>query len=65
MPAYSFEALDAEGETRRGVMEADTAKAVRSSLRTQALVPLHVVPVSAEAFSAPRAWRSGPASWPA
>jgi general secretion pathway protein F len=47
MPAYSFEALDAEGETRRGVMEADTAKAVRSSLRTQALVPLQVVPVSA------------------
>jgi general secretion pathway protein F len=47
MPAYSFEALDAEGQTRRGVMEADTAKAVRSSLRTQALVPLQVVPVSA------------------
>jgi general secretion pathway protein F len=47
MPAYSFEALDAEGETRRGVMEADTAKAVRSSLRAQSLVPLQVVPVSA------------------
>lgn len=47
MPAYSFEALDAEGETRRGVMEADTAKAVRSLLRGQALVPLQVVPVSA------------------
>jgi general secretion pathway protein F len=46
MPAYTFEALDAEGETRRGVMEADTAKAVRSQLRAQALVPLQVVPVS-------------------
>src|SRR5665647_1582902 len=46
MPAYSFEALDAQGETRRGVMEADTAKAVRSLLRAQALVPLQVVPVS-------------------
>jgi general secretion pathway protein F len=46
MPAYSFEALDAEGETRRGVMEADTAKAVRSQLRAQALVPLQVEAVS-------------------
>ena len=45
MPAYSFEALDAQGETRRGVMEADTAKAVRSQLRAQALVPLQVHPV--------------------
>ena len=49
MPAYSFEALDAQGETRRGVMEADTAKAVRSQLRAQALVPLDVTPVSSGA----------------
>jgi general secretion pathway protein F len=49
MPAYSFEALDAQGETRRGVMEADTAKAVRSQLRAQALVPLQVQPVSSGA----------------
>jgi general secretion pathway protein F len=46
MPAYSFEALDAQGETRKGVMEADTAKAARSLLRAQALVPLQVVPLS-------------------
>ena len=45
MPAYSFEALDAQGETRRGVMEADTAKAVRTQLRGQGLVPLQVQPV--------------------
>ena len=49
MPAYSFEALDAQGETRRGVMEADTAKAVRSMLRAQALVPLQVTPVGSGA----------------
>ena len=49
MPAYSFEALDAQGETRKGVMEADTAKAVRSLLRAQSLVPLQVVPVSSGA----------------
>jgi general secretion pathway protein F len=46
MPAYSFEALDAQGETRKGVMEADTAKAVRGLLRAQSLVPLQVVPLS-------------------
>ena len=46
MPAYSFEALDTQGETRRGVMEADTAKAVRGMLRAQALVPLQVQPVA-------------------
>lgn len=42
MPAFSFEALDAQGQTRTGVLEADTAKAARSQLRAQALVPLAV-----------------------
>lgn len=45
MPAFSFEALDAQGQTRNGVLEADTAKAARSQLRAQALVPLRVAPV--------------------
>jgi general secretion pathway protein F len=46
MPAYAFEALDAEGATQKGVIEADTAKAARGLLRTRALVPLEVRPVS-------------------
>ena len=45
MPAFSFEALDAQGQTRKGLMEADTAKSARSLLRAQALVPLNVEPV--------------------
>ncbi len=45
MPAYSFEALDAQGQTRRGVLEADTARNARSQLRAQDLVPLKVEPV--------------------
>ena len=45
MPAYSFEALDAQGQTRRGVLEADTARTARSQLRAQNLVPLKVAPV--------------------
>ena len=42
MPAYTFEALDAQGQTRKGVMEADTARAARGMLRAQSLVPLSV-----------------------
>ncbi|HVE52902.1 MAG TPA: type II secretion system inner membrane protein GspF [Ramlibacter sp.] len=46
MPAYAFEALDGEGATQKGVIEADTAKAARGLLRGRALVPLEVRPVS-------------------
>lgn len=42
MPAYSYQALDAEGKTRSGVLEADTAKSARGLLRNQQLVPLSV-----------------------
>ncbi|PIT79702.1 type II secretion system inner membrane protein GspF [Limnohabitans sp. JirII-31] len=42
MPAYTYEALDAQGQTRRGVLEADTARTARSQLRAQSLVPLKV-----------------------
>jgi general secretion pathway protein F len=42
MPAYQFEALDAQGSTRKGVIEADSAKSARSLLRAQALVPMAV-----------------------
>lgn len=46
MPAYTFEALDARGETQRGVIDADTARAARSQLRARALVPLAVEPAT-------------------
>jgi general secretion pathway protein F len=58
MPAYRFEAVDAAGSTRIGVLEGDTAKAVRAQLRAQALVPLAVQPVEAAAGPGERArWR--------
>ncbi|KGH31828.1 type II secretion system inner membrane protein GspF [Comamonas testosteroni] len=47
MPAFIFEALDAQGQTRKGTLEADNARAARSQLRSQALVPLQVEPVAA------------------
>ena len=49
MPAYSFEALTAAGQTEKGLLEADTARAARSLLRTRGLVPLVVEPASAQA----------------
>ena len=47
MPAYAFEALDAQGATQKGVIEADTARSARGLLRGRALVPLAVRPVAA------------------
>jgi general secretion pathway protein F len=47
MPAYSFEALDAQGATQKGLIDADTAKAARGLLRGRGLVPLAVEPAMA------------------
>ena len=60
MPAYSFEAMQHDGKVRRGVIEADTAKAARSLLRTQSLVPLDVNPVTTAAPSAARSVLNAP-----
>jgi general secretion pathway protein F len=49
MPVYSFEAISSAGDTRKGLIEADSAKAARGLLRVQALVPLKVEVVSAQA----------------
>ncbi|MDP2419185.1 MAG: type II secretion system inner membrane protein GspF [Hydrogenophaga sp.] len=46
MPAYTFEALDAQGTTQKGLIDADTAKAARSLLRARALVPMVVEPAT-------------------
>jgi general secretion pathway protein F len=46
VPAYKFEALDAAGKSKTGLLDADNAKAARAQLRAQALVPLEVVPVA-------------------
>ncbi len=52
MPAYTFEALDAHGKARSGVLEAENAKAARSQLRTQGLVPLGVSALAASVQTA-------------
>ncbi len=42
MTAYRFEALQADGQTRQGTLEADSAKSARQQLRAQGLLPLLV-----------------------
>ena len=59
MPVYSFEAISAAGDTRKGVIEADSAKAARGLLRAQALVPLKVEVVSAQAGDSTQVGKSG------
>lgn len=42
MPAFSYEAINIEGETRKGVMDAESARAARNILRSQNWIPLSV-----------------------
>lgn len=49
MPAYSFIALDGQGQTRKGTLEADSAKSARTQLRAQSFIPLSVQVLSGRA----------------
>jgi general secretion pathway protein F len=42
MPAFRFEAIDQKGKSQTGVLDADSARAARTQLRTQGLTPLVV-----------------------
>lgn len=42
MPAFAYQALDTTGKTQRGVLQGDTARAVRGVLRERGLNPLTV-----------------------
>ena len=42
MAGFRYEALDAQGQTQQGVIDADSPKAARSALRAQGLVPVAV-----------------------
>ena len=42
MPAFRYEAVDAAGSARNGVVNADSARAARAELRSQNLVPIKV-----------------------
>ena len=59
MPAFTFEELDAQGTVRKGTLDADTARAARSALRAQSLVPLSVQVVGASSAGTGEPARSG------
>ena len=46
MPAYTYQAISAEGRSRQGVIDAESERAARSLLRQQALIPVKLQAVS-------------------
>ena len=48
MPAFRYEAADAVGNTKKGVVNADSARAARADLRGKGLVPLAVDAIAAQ-----------------
>src|SRR5437868_9919469 len=59
MPAFAYQALDHVGKTRRGVLQGDTARAVRASLREQGLNPLEVSEVVSQTQARSGLFRRG------
>ena len=47
LPSFRWEAVDADGRTRRGVQEADSARGLRDRLRAEGLTPTAVEPAAA------------------
>ncbi|HXJ49766.1 MAG TPA: type II secretion system inner membrane protein GspF [Burkholderiales bacterium] len=48
MPAFSYTAIDADGRTRRGVVDAEAPRQARAGLRSAGLVPIEVSAVDSE-----------------
>jgi general secretion pathway protein F len=59
MPAFRFEAASAEGRIERGVLDADSPRQARSTLRDRGLVPLSVEPLESGAQGAAKGMQFG------
>lgn len=46
MPAFSYQALDTQGRSHRGLIEAESARLARGLLRARSLVPLELKPAA-------------------
>ncbi len=55
MPAFEYTAVDSAGRERKGVVEGDTARTVRQTLRDQSLLPMSVSEVSKQESARNRA----------
>lgn len=51
MPAFTYQAVDAQGAPQRGTLEADSERAVRNQLRARGLVPLEVTATASGGMS--------------
>lgn len=67
MPAFEYEALDAKGLLKKGVVSADTARLARRELRQIRLMPVRIEPVVAARKTATRlpSWSVRPRVRPA
>lgn len=45
MPAYQYTAINAQGKTEKGILEADSARQIRQQLREKSLLPVDVTPI--------------------
>jgi len=59
MPTFRYEALDADGRSRFGSLEAITPRAARDTLRAQGLAPVDVAESTAIPSPAGRSWGRG------
>lgn len=58
MPAFRYEAVDDSGQTKKGVLTADSARAARGDLRSQGLLPIAVELITTQLDSAGKRKRS-------
>ncbi|MEB0010532.1 type II secretion system inner membrane protein GspF [Glaciimonas sp. Gout2] len=59
MPAFRYEAVDNNGSSIKGVVNADSAKMARTGLRSQGLLPLNVDPITQQVDAAGNLQRRG------
>ncbi|MFI4941173.1 MAG: type II secretion system inner membrane protein GspF [Burkholderiales bacterium] len=52
MPAFRYEAVDAIGNTMKGVVNADSARAARADLRARDLAPIAIDPITTQVDAA-------------
>ena len=63
MPAFSYEAITSEGLSRKGVLDAESARVARTMLRAQQLVPLSVEQINKSSGGISRIGFHSPLSW--
>ena len=59
MPAFQYAALDTRGRQRKGLIEADTPRLARQSLRERGLNPLGVEEIASQEQRRGRQWWRG------